>query len=182
VPLYESKGKIIEKNQPKYPVGFSEEYVREVKERHDAAQKKTQSIPGLTCIPNNSKKKKKKSNSHTKPPDADDLLVSNNVTTSAMPQSSKENEWTTVGKQQPVKKKAEEKVVKKEKQSGIVAQEAVDPAKRVKNLRRRLKEMELIAEKKAKGEKLEKDQVEKLSRKGDVEEEIVKLIEKFDIS
>lgn len=51
-----------------------------------------------------------------------------------------------------------------------------DPAKRIKNLRKRLREIESIEQKIAAGEqKLEKDQLDKVARKREVMSEIEQL-------
>jgi len=51
----------------------------------------------------------------------------------------------------------------------------VDPAKRLRNLRKKLREIEDIEKKLAAGEKLDKDQVEKASRKKQIQKEIASL-------
>lgn len=57
----------------------------------------------------------------------------------------------------------------------------VDPNKRVKNLKKKLKEIEAIEEKKNSGVKLEKEQLEKLSRRGEVLKEIESLMQYLNV-
>lgn len=52
---------------------------------------------------------------------------------------------------------------------------ATDPAKRLKNLRKKLREIETIEQKIAAGAKLEKDQLDKISRKDEIMQEIDEL-------
>jgi partner of Y14 and mago protein len=61
-------------------------------------------------------------------------------------------------------------------QSQNAAITPTDPAKRIKNLRKRLREIESIEQKIAAGEhKLEKDQIDKVARKNEVMSEIEQL-------
>lgn len=57
----------------------------------------------------------------------------------------------------------------------IQTETASDPAKRLKNLRKKLREIEAIEEKAASGTKLEKDQLDKISRKSEILHEIDEL-------
>lgn len=184
VPLYESKGKQLEKNQPKYPVGLSEEYIREAQQRREMAQKKANDSSQATT--NQKKKKKKSQNDVVKVVPADDLLQTSSYIGVEQVRN-KNDEWTTVttkGKTAAVPKEEIKPVPKpinkpKEKKQPEVTTE---PAKRVRNLKKKLKEIEQIEEKRSKGAKLEKDQLDKLSRKGDVEEEISRLVSEFELS
>ncbi|XP_012262902.2 partner of Y14 and mago isoform X1 [Athalia rosae] len=148
VPLYESKGKQFTKNQPSYPVGMSAEYVAAHKAKKEAQAAKLSPVPLLVLQNNANKKKKKKNNS--KPVEA--------ITEELLKSTISEN-----GKQ--------------DKNSGSTANQSTDPAKRLKNLRKKLREIETL-EQKLKGGELknpEKEILDKISRKSEVEEEIEEL-------
>ncbi len=57
----------------------------------------------------------------------------------------------------------------------IQTEAAADPAKRLKNLRKKLREIEAIEQKAASGTKLEKDQLDKIARKSVILQEIEEL-------
>lgn len=57
-------------------------------------------------------------------------------------------------------------------QAPVQTEAAADPAKRLKNLRKKLREIEAVEQKAAAGVKLEKDQLEKIARKADIMQEI----------
>lgn len=179
VPLYESKGKQLEKNQPKYPVGLSEEYIREAQQRREMAQKKDSSQPS-----NQKKKKKKGQSDFVKVVPADDLLqTSSYIGVEQVP--SRDDQWTTVvgkGMLRMVLKEEVKPVPKPSSKPKEIKQPVTEPAKRVRNLKKKLKEIEQIEEKRGKGAKLEKDQLDKLARKRDVEDEISRLVSDFELS
>lgn len=57
-------------------------------------------------------------------------------------------------------------------QSSAKTDAASDPAKRLKNLRKKLREIETVEQKAASGVKLEKDQLDKIARKAEILQEI----------
>ncbi|KAK3913290.1 Partner of Y14 and mago [Frankliniella fusca] len=57
----------------------------------------------------------------------------------------------------------------------IQTETATEPAKRLKNLRKKLREIEAIEQKAASGTKLEKDQLDKIARKSEILQEIEEL-------
>lgn len=201
VPLYESKGKQLAKNTPKYPVGLSEEYIKEAQLKREQEQKKLQqkqnqqsSIPGLPAQQQNKKKKKKKAQSDSNPsqkitvlekcPISEQLLNSYSSPSDAASLNNEDGGWTTVTSRsrnntnktasqpappQPSNKKEKKNEAVKEISDALAATE---PAKRVKNLKKRLREIDLIEEKRNSGVKLDKDQLHKLTRREEIEREI----------
>ncbi|KAJ9584949.1 hypothetical protein L9F63_020708, partial [Diploptera punctata] len=109
VPLYESKGKQFAKNQPRYPVGFSPEFINEAKAKREKAERAAaKQIQFPDWLWSQQQKTKLQQETETPP----------------------------------------------------------DPAKRIKNLRKRLREIESIEQKIAAGQqKLEKEQLDKVARK-----------------
>lgn len=198
--MYESKGKQLAKSQPKYPVGLTEEYVKEAQLRREQEQRKLQqkqnqqaSIPGLPTQ-QNKKKKKKKSTSETNPsqkitileksPITEQLLNTYSSPADNISLNNEEGGWTTVtsksksktANNQPVVQQKNEAVKENNVKEDNTNASATDPAKRIKNLKKRLREIDLIEEKKSGGAKLDKDQVVKLKRRPEIEREIEALM------
>ncbi|KAL0268439.1 UNVERIFIED_CONTAM: hypothetical protein PYX00_010389 [Menopon gallinae] len=186
VPLYESKGRQLAKNAPKCPVGFSEEYIRELQQKREREQKKLQqkqnqpqTIPGLTLPPATTKKKKKKK-PQTENVEKVTILekpseTAAKVTAPPPARTNSESDssgWTTVTSRsrknivEEGRLSAEANAKKDNNTSGQ------DPAKRLKSLKKKLKEISLIEKKKSEGASLEKEQLEKLTRKRQIEEEV----------
>ncbi|XP_063228306.1 partner of Y14 and mago [Bacillus rossius redtenbacheri] len=169
VPLYESKGKQFTKSKPQYPVGLSPEIINESKARREKAEKSL--IPGLIINADgkSSKKKKKKKNASSPVEAVTDNLSKTHLAAEAgsSPKSSSCSntiEPTAITPHSPEESKTN-------------VGSPADPAKRIKNLRKRLREIELIEQKMSSGElkTLEKDQIEKVARKKEVLREIEQL-------
>ncbi|XP_066998034.2 partner of Y14 and mago [Anabrus simplex] len=152
VPLYESKGKQFIKNKPLYPPGYTPD-VKQVKNKKSSM---TSPIPGLVI--NNSaegktnKKKKKKQQIKNVENTSEQKVNSSQACSSSTSTIS----TTTEQVEPPV----------------------TNPEKRIKNLRKRLKEIESIQERINSGilKNPEQDQLDKISRKSQVESEIETLM------
>ncbi|XP_015117052.1 partner of Y14 and mago [Diachasma alloeum] len=161
VPLYESLGKQFSKNKINYPVGMSAEYVAAHKAKVDAQHGKCP-IPGMIVV-NEPKKKKKKSKSKAVNSLAEDIAKTS--ITELEPSKSQQN--AKPGKSQPAPPA---------RQDG--ASLLSDSMKRLKNLRKKLREIETLEGKIKSGEikNPEKEMTDKVARKKDVLDEI-KLLE-----
>ncbi|XP_042909561.1 partner of Y14 and mago isoform X2 [Parasteatoda tepidariorum] len=152
MPLYESKGKQWAKNRPGVPVGLDPAYVAPV-------TTKSKKIPGLSEANTNetttksTKKKKKKSDSQK----SDVTNRMGNLDISSK-NSNDDKILTTnnIQKSQPV---------------------ATDPAKRIRNLKKKLRDINALKLRIESGELAnpEKDQLEKIARKEEIEAEIEEL-------
>ncbi|PSN30407.1 Partner of Y14 and mago [Blattella germanica] len=173
VPLYESKGKQFLKNQPQYPVGFSEETIKAAKLQREKAERaalKASSIPGLVVVSpteGKSSKKKKKKKSGTGVEEINKSLSETKISSGSKSQNSQpKTPQTKVANQSP----------KTPQTSTPNATATPDPAKRIKNLRKRLREIESIEQKMGSGKhKLEPEQLEKVTRKEEILSEIEQL-------
>ncbi|KAJ9587095.1 hypothetical protein L9F63_028333 [Diploptera punctata] len=171
VPLYESKGKQFAKNQPRYPVGFSPEFINEAKAKREKAERaaaKTNPIPGLVVVSTtegkSNKKKKKKKNSGAVD-EISDGLSKTQLNVESKTQTSQSKSTTSQSKVTSPQTKLQQET-----------ETPPDPAKRIKNLRKRLREIESIEQKIAAGQqKLEKEQLDKVARKQEVISEIEQL-------
>ncbi|XP_059475528.1 partner of Y14 and mago [Neocloeon triangulifer] len=152
VPLYESKGKQFAKNKPIYPVGMSAS-VAEALKTERAARAANNPIPGLTIDPSEeAKKKKKKKKASTN--DVSVITESLNKT---------QINWPTGSS-------------KKQETQNEPSEAATDPAKKLKNMKKRLREIDALEQKVKSGEvKPDKDQLEKLKRKETLLEQIAEL-------
>lgn len=155
VPLYESKGKQWAKNKPDLPPGLHPDDVAKAQAARNAAANK---IPGLVQSEPTSKsgkKKKKKKQNQTEngktEQDITDRLNAIHFTSSNV---------VNIG----------DKIIQKKGVQPI----ATDPAKRIKNLRKKLREIETLKQKIESGELTnpEKDQLDKIARKSEIELEI----------
>ncbi|XP_058794609.1 partner of Y14 and mago [Phymastichus coffea] len=180
VPLYESKGKQFTKNKPAYPVGMTPEYVAAHKAKKDHEQSKTNSIPGLVIQPEIKKKKKKNKNKGGVPSLIEDLektSISEQITATTKPR--KANEKSKIdGKLEALNEKSKSTVNTPIPVSLNKQISTVDPLKRLKNLRKKMKEIESL-EKKIKNKEIknpDKEMLDKVARKDEVQEEI-KLLE-----
>ena len=121
------------------------------------------------------------------------LTSTSNLPKSVQKVSDENGGWTTVtsrskntstkvsGNQQQTTS-AQNKVNKsKKKDETCKSDGSVDPNKRVKNLKKRLREIDAIEEKKNSGVKLEKEQLEKLLRRDEVLKEIENLMQYIDL-
>ncbi|XP_046677903.1 partner of Y14 and mago [Homalodisca vitripennis] len=169
VPLYESRGKQWRESQVRqYPVGYDPSIIRAKEEAKQAAVR-TQ-IPGLVIETEGKKKKKKKKGGETV---VNEQPQSKNAKTETVVNSNSEavDEWQTVQSKSAKNTKATESSTQN------AAPAMVDPSKRLKNLKKKLREIEAIEAKIATGEikKPDKDQVDKVNRKADVLSEIFAL-------
>ncbi|CAD6234436.1 GSCOCG00001924001-RA-CDS [Cotesia congregata] len=170
VPLYESLGKQFQKNKLSYPVGMSAEYVAEHKAKVEAEQKRT--IPGMVIVAETKKKKKKSKNKSTNAL-AEDLAkttisdVSNNV-------ASKKTHDTSV--QKPVSNSNKTTTNSQPSNSTRIDTTSLlsDSMKRLKNLRKKIREIEQLESKIKSGDlkNPEKEIVDKIAKKKDILDEI----------
>nr|CAG4645969.1 EOG090X0KVN [Lynceus sp. MCZ IZ 141354] len=160
VPLYESKGKQFAKSRPQYPVGMTPELANS--NRQNTAEHKPY-IPGLPTetAPKTSKKKKKKS----KEAEVQAVVVEEPFASGP------------AVKHEPPKEKSVEKITKQIETTAISGEPVTDPAKRLKNLKKKLRDIEALEEKQKSGQvaQLDKDQMEKIRRKAEVVKEIRQL-------
>lgn len=151
MPLYESKGKQWAKNKPTLPVGLDPSHVIQV------GNSTTKSIPGLSVTNNESgvltksskKKKKKKSDK------ADGIACDVGKLNISGSEKSSTTESSTP-KSQPV---------------------STDPVKRLRNLKKKVRDINALQQKIDSGELAnpDKDQLEKIARKELIEAEIEEL-------
>ncbi|XP_034950666.1 partner of Y14 and mago [Chelonus insularis] len=167
VPLYESLGKQFQKNKLSYPVGMSPEYVAAHKAKVEA-EKNRSTIPGMV-ISNETKKKKKKSNKNK---------LMNSVTEDLAKTSISEIEVKKPTTNKP--QQAGKPVKSQSTNSTRIDTKLIlsDSMKRLKNLRKKLREIEVLENKIKSGEikNPEKEMLDKVARKKDVVDEI-KLLE-----
>lgn len=168
VPLYESKGKQWASKKPTYPVGLDPALIK----AHEAAKASKNPIPGMVIDTNSgkSKKKKKKKSSDaskeggksTETTAANTTSVQNTKLESEKKSSTETNITNTVANNTS---------------SAVINTTTTDPAKRLKNLRKKLREIDAIEKKISSGEikAPDKDLKEKVSRKPDVLSEIMAL-------
>ncbi|XP_076241143.1 partner of Y14 and mago [Calliopsis andreniformis] len=174
VPLYESKGKQI-KNKPIYPIGASPEFIAEHKAKQEALQAaKTKSIPGAP-IKTEVKKKKKKSKSKTNTERITEELAKTAI---SEPEQKKEplsqnNKPQLNAKPVPNNQTPTPKVNATNQSESAVP----DPQKRLKNLRKKLREIKTLEEKIKTGllKNPEKEILDKLARKNEISKEIKRL-------
>lgn len=149
VPLYESKGKQFAKNRSSLPPGLSREDADKIEQSQSTVQ--SRDIVGLSkSAKKNAKKKEKKkqaqnSGAHVSVEDLSENLSRTELNDTVAVKDKKGN--------QPI---------------------ATDPVKRLKNLRKKLREIEALKLKIEAGEleNPDKDQLEKISRQDQVEKEI----------
>jgi len=170
VPLYESKGKQWANSQSQqYPVGLDPAIIR-AREEAKAAGAVRSPIPGLV-IDNEGKKKKKKKKAIENGLSEQEANKDINADTDSVAAAklAKTDEWQTV--------QSKSTKTKTENASQNIASAATDPAKRLKNLKKKLREIEAIEAKIESGEvkKPDKDQLEKVNRKTEVLSEIFNL-------
>ncbi|XP_046467219.1 partner of Y14 and mago [Neodiprion pinetum] len=168
VPLYESKGRQFSRNRPSYPVGMTAEFVAAHKARREAEAAKSAQIPGLVKA-NDSKKKKKKSKSKA----VDAVTEGLSKTTISPP---------VVENGKSAKPKCQKKPVTDDTNviptpSNSLPTQNTDPAKRLKNLKKKLREIETIEQKIKSGELkiLERELYDKVMRKTEVLKDIEQL-------
>ncbi|XP_012282488.1 partner of Y14 and mago [Orussus abietinus] len=155
VPLYESKGKQFIKNKPIYPPGMSVEYAeaRKAEIEAQARAKSANPIPGLV-IQTESKKKKKKSKNKTVNAITDGLQKTRITEPVFEKQKSASSAATSVASST----------------TGTVTNTMVDPTKRLKNLNKKIREIETLEQKIKTGDikNPEQEMLNKLSRKSEI--------------
>lgn len=162
---YESLGKQFLKNKPTHPPGVSAEYITAQKAKKEAQGVKA-TIPGMP-IQTDSKKKKKKSKNKGSDTITEDLAKTT-ISEPEMPSRTK-NAVNSTPKSQPVVSS---------RQDATGESHLSESMKRLKNLRKKLREIETLEQKIRDGviKNPEKEMLEKVSRKSEIEEEI-KLLE-----
>ncbi|XP_075236946.1 partner of Y14 and mago [Lycorma delicatula] len=183
VPLYESKGKQWANKKPLYPVGLDPDIIKK-KEIELAKKNNTMycPIPGLIIDPNSEVKKKKKKkkknggNSNSgfdEDKDGADSIVTNNNNNVASSKNQQKQSPTASTSSQQSKGKQQNK----SSSSSIISTAIVDPVKKIKSLKKKLREIEALEQKVAKGDtkSLDKDQLDKISRKSEILSEILAL-------
>ncbi|EEB13792.1 conserved hypothetical protein [Pediculus humanus corporis] len=179
---------------------------KEKEQKKSLAKQNTVTTTNSGNIVSTTKKKKKKksqSNGNTlnkviieEPEKAqpNNLLTStSNLPKSVQKVSDENGGWTTVtsrskntstkvsGNQQQIASAPNKVNKSKKKDETCKSDGSVDPNKRVKNLKKRLREIDAIEEKKNSGVKLEKEQLEKLLRRDEVLKEIENLMQYIDL-
>ncbi|XP_066593435.1 partner of Y14 and mago [Prorops nasuta] len=196
VPLYESKGKQI-KNKPQYPVGATPEYIAEHKAKHEAMLRAKAAVAAAASgggQPKSEGKKKKKKNKNK----AGVATVTEAVARTSISEPdftfvkvNKKSEKEPVKPVQNLSQKSSDKVQNSSKQSSTPSSVNInkpkvtsqadtstsDPQKRLKQLRKKLREIETLEEK-IKTNVLknpEKDILDKIARKSEITKEIKRL-------
>ncbi|XP_029163914.1 partner of Y14 and mago isoform X2 [Nylanderia fulva] len=172
VPLYESKGKQLVK-KPLYPVGASPEFIAEHKAKLEALAGKNKIIPGLQSKPQEGSKKKKKKNKSK--------VVEGPVTEGLSKLSISEPEFhkeVTTHNDKPLsitKQTTTNNIVKDI--SNTTQKTTTDPQKRLKNLRKKIREIEVLEEKIKTGalKNPDKEILDKVARKIEISKEIKRL-------
>ncbi|KAG8192345.1 hypothetical protein JTE90_002165 [Oedothorax gibbosus] len=147
MPLYESKGKQWAKNRPTLPVGLDPCY----------------SIPQAT------------KNGPKKIPGLSDTAKPSDATPKTSSSKKKKKKKDDTAKIVPVTNMIEKMDINSTKTDPVSA--TVDPAKRIRNLKKKLRDINALKLKIESGELAnpEKDQLEKIARKGEIEAEIEEL-------
>lgn len=189
VPLYESKGKQI-KNKPMYPVGASPEFIAEHKAKQEALlAAKLKSIPGAPAataatVKTEVKKKKKKSNKNkTTEHHITEELTRTTISESPLPAQKKEQALSQSNRKSQSKgattgSNNQVLAVKTNVSAQSCESSATsDPQKKLKNLRKKIREIETLEEKIKSGllKNPEKDILDKLARKAEISKEITRL-------
>ncbi|XP_034178712.1 partner of Y14 and mago [Osmia lignaria lignaria] len=173
VPLYESKGKQI-KNKPMYPIGASPEFIAEHKAKQEALlAAKSKAIPGAQV--KTEVKKKKKKNKHKTTEHVTEELAK---TTISEPEQKKES--LPQNNKPHINTKSVPNSQTSSSKSNMLNQSETsvsDPQKRLKNLRKKVREIETLEEKIKSGllKNPEKDILDKLARKAEISKEIKRL-------
>lgn len=173
VPLYESKGKQI-KNKPTYPIGASPQFIAEHKAKQEALlAAKSKTIPGVQ-VKTEAKKKKKKNKHKTSEHITEELAK----TTISEPEQKKES-LPQNNKPRVDTKSLTNSQTPSLKPNILNQSEALvlDPQKRLKNLRKKIREIETLEEKIKSGllKNPEKEILDKLARKAEISNEIKRL-------
>ncbi|GFR16514.1 partner of Y14 and mago [Trichonephila clavata] len=152
MPLYESKGKQWAKSKPSLPIGLDPSYAIPSTMRSGAKK-----IPGLTdtnnCEPTTKSSKKKKKKGEASKTNLTNQMANLDISPEAPSKDRTESSNNSTSKSQPIN---------------------TDPAKRIRNLKKKLRVINALKEKIDSGELAnpEKDQLEKIARKTEIEAEI----------
>ncbi|XP_076067574.1 partner of Y14 and mago isoform X3 [Oratosquilla oratoria] len=157
VPLYESKGKQWAKSKPDHPVGLAPDDVEALRTRRENAES---GIPGLASTESKqglSKSQKKKAAAAKKKAAALEMELNHKL----------ENTHIS-GDKKP--------------QEPVQGVPATDPSKRLRNLKKKLRDIEKLERQIASGElkNPEPEQLEKIKKKAQVEDEIADLEENLE--
>ncbi|XP_017766657.1 PREDICTED: partner of Y14 and mago [Eufriesea mexicana] len=173
VPLYESKGKQI-KNKPMYPIGASPEFIAEHKAKQEALlAAKSKTVPGAQ-IKTEVKKKKKKNKNKTTERITEELAKTTLSESDQKKESSSHNNKSqtntkTIPNNQPLTLKPNVSA-----QSETITP---DPQKRLRNLRKKIREIDALEEKIKNGllKNLDEEILDKLARRTKILKEIKRL-------
>lgn len=167
---YESKGKQLIK-KPLYPVGASPEFIAEHKAKLEALAAKNKVIPGTQAKTQEGSKKKKKKKSKAVEPVAEGL----SKITISEPEFHKEVPAHT-DKQLSTAKQATTNNIKT-KDNSNTTQKMTDPQKRLKNLRKKIREIEVLEDKIKTGalKNPDKEILDKVARKTEISKEVKRL-------
>ncbi|KZC15165.1 PREDICTED: partner of Y14 and mago isoform X2 [Dufourea novaeangliae] len=173
VPLYESKGKQI-KNKPLYPVGASPEFIAEHKAKKEALlAAKSKTVPGAS-VKTEIKKKKKKNKNKTMEHITEELAK----TTLSEPEQKKEPLQHNNKSQSNIKTVPNNQTLAAKPNASNQSEAAApDPQKKLKNLRKKVREIETLEDKIKTGllKNPEKEILDKLARKSEISKEIKRL-------
>ncbi|XP_043482972.1 partner of Y14 and mago [Leptopilina heterotoma] len=167
VPLYESKGKEFVKNKPAYPVGFSPEFIAAHKAKVEAQAAKAAGATSA-IVQNDAAKKKKKKKNKNKSANVEKLTEDLEKATIIEPIVCKPLTNNTVQSGKINKSENTEK-----------DEQIVDPIKRLKTLKKKIREIETLELKIKSGEikNPDKEMKDKVLKKSSILKEI-KQIEK----
>ncbi|CAK9827205.1 Partner of Y14 and mago [Anthophora retusa] len=173
VPLYESKGKQI-KNKPMYPIGASPEFIAEHKAKQVALLvTKAKTVPGAQVKTEAKKKKKKNKNKTTE-------RITEELAKTTLLEAEQKKETLSHNSKQPNTKSVLNNETPASKPNVLTQSEAsavLDPQKRIKNLKKKIREIETLEEKIKSGllKNPEKEILDKLARKAEISKEIKRL-------
>lgn len=169
---YESKGKQLIK-KPLYPVGASPEFIAEHNAKLEALAAKNKVIPGTQAKPQESTKKKKKK---SKCKAAESVTEGVSKITITEPEFHKE---VPVQNEKPLcaTKQVTTNNIVKDNSSSTTQKTTADPQKRLKNLRKKIREIEVLEDKIKSGalKNPDKEIVDKVARKSEITREIKRL-------
>lgn len=175
VPLYESKGKLFMK-KPALPVGMCPIVAQQSKEKRERQQQQQQQqqkinpIPGLYVLPNssnNNNENNQKKKQNTKVSNG----LSNNESKIASKKSTPKQKTTTTATASSIVAQHVENALSTSVANMKITSDD-DPAKKIKKLRKKIREIEAIEAKMSSGEKVDPDQIQKLSRKNEILKEL----------